>query len=368
MSMLKLVSHSPRLNARLEKARHIMEEKNLDVLIVFKPVNLFYLTGFRGTSGALAVFPDKAALLVDSRYEERAEREAANVEIWGGKNVRTALKDMAVEIKAGRIGFESNGLTYDEYEEMAASFASVTRSELMPVKNAIETVRAIKDAGEIASLTEAAKLADDCMEMLVGEIRPGVTEKELAYLAEYQMRENGAEGESFEIIVASGANSSMPHASSTDKRVERGDLVLIDLGAVKDGYCSDITRTFAVGKARPEQKAMYAAVLEAGGKTLAELKAGTGAAEADDFCRSLLEGSGAPGKFLHSLGHGVGLEIHEFPQLGSGSKDVLAKDMVFTIEPGLYSRGTGGVRIEDMILLDDEPRPLTRFPKGLIEL
>lgn len=345
-----------------------MEERNLDVFLIFKPVNLFYLTGFKGTSGALAVFPDKAALLVDSRYEERAEREAANVEIWGGKNVSAALKDMAVDIKAGRLGFESNGLTYAEYEQMEASFATVTWSELMPVRNAVETIRAVKDESEIASLRQAAGIADECLEMLAGAIKPGVSEKELADMAEFYMRENGAESESFEIIVASGVNSSMPHASSSDKLVEKGDFVLIDLGAVKDGYCSDITRTFVAGKAGATQKQIYSAVLESSRKTQEQLRAGMGAAEADEICRSFLEGSGAPGKFLHSLGHGVGLEIHEFPQLGSGSKDVLDKGMVFTIEPGLYSRGEGGVRIEDMILLDNEPEPLTRFPKGLIEL
>jgi Xaa-Pro aminopeptidase len=367
--MLKLVNHSPRLNARLEKAKALLPESNLNALVIFKPVNLNYLTGFRGSSGALAVFPDKACLVIDARYEERAEREAANVEIWGGKNVRSALKDLLIDAGSARIGFEANGLTFAEYERyVAALTGGNARAELVPVDYAIERLRMIKDSGEVDDIKHAALLADACLSYLAGYIKPGLTEKQIADAAEFKMRADGAEAASFDIIVASGANSAIPHAGSTEKTIERGDLVLIDLGAVVNGYCSDITRSFVLGKPTPAQTAMHAVVLEALSQTKEAVRRGGGAAELDDLCRGLLERSEAPGKFLHSLGHGVGLEIHERPALGTGSVDTLDRGMVFTLEPGLYERGFGGVRLEDMILLEDEPAILTQFPRDLLEL
>ncbi len=369
MTMLKLVNHSPRLNARLEKAKSLLADRGLDAFIIFKPVNIFYLTGFRGSSGALAIFKDKASLVVDARYEERAEREAANVEIWGGKNVRAALKDLLGDSGALKIGFEANGLTYAEfqhYEELLTEGAG--RVELFPLDYAIEDIRIVKDAGEIAEITEAARLADSCLDYLTSYIKPGRTEKEVADAAEFQLRANGAEAASFDIIVASGANSAIPHAGSTDKKIEAGELILVDLGAVVNGYCSDITRSFVIGQATTAQRQMYAAVRDALEQTTAAVTPGGRAAELDDFCRGLLERSDAPGRFLHSLGHGVGLEIHERPHLGAGSTDELVAGLVFTLEPGLYERGFGGVRLEDMISLGDAPELLTHFSRDLIEL
>ena len=369
MTMLKLVNHSPRLSARLEKIKAILADRALDALIIFKPVNLHYLTGFRGTSGALAVFPDKGCLVIDARYEERAEREAANVEIWGGKNVRGALRDLLGDAGTQKIGFEANGLTYAEFEHYTKLLSGLgSRVELVHVDYAVENIRLEKDAGEVADIKRAAELADACLSHLTTVIKPGLTEKAVADAAEFHMREAGAEAASFEIIVAGGANSAIPHAGSTDRPLERGDLVLVDLGAVVNGYCSDITRSFVLGPATPAQTALHATVLEALRQTTAAVRAGGGAAELDDLCRGLLERSGTPGKFLHSLGHGVGLEIHERPHLGTGSTDTLEMGMVFTLEPGLYERGFGGVRLEDMVLLGDTPAVLTRFPHDLLEL
>ena len=367
--MLKLVNHSPRLNARLEKAKSLLADRGLDALLVFKPVNMLYLTGFRGTSGGLVIFPDKACLVVDARYEERAEREAANVEIWGGKNVRTALKDLMADRGALKIGFEANGLTYTEYEQYESMLTGgPKRVELAALDYPIEQLRVIKDAGEIGDITQAARLADNCLKYLAGYIKPGQTEKEIADAAEFKLRADGAEAASFDIIVASGANSAIPHAGSTNKTLERGDLVLIDLGAVVNGYCSDITRSFVLGPPNTMQRAMHAAVRDALEQTTKAVATGGRAAELDDSCRGLLERNDAPGRFLHSLGHGVGLEIHERPHLGAGSIDELAPGMVFTLEPGLYERGVGGVRLEDMISLGDAPELLTHFPLDFLQL
>jgi Xaa-Pro aminopeptidase len=367
--MLRLVSHSPRLNARLEKVKELLKKRSLDVLIIFRPENLFYLTGFRGTTGVLMVFPDKAALLVDSRYEERAEMEASNVEIWGGRSVQTILKDALNEAGPDKAGFEANGLTFADYESIVAGLTGATkRIELVPVRAPIEGFRVIKDSGEIKDLQAAADLADQTIAYLTGRIKAGRKERELAFDAEKFLKKSGAEGESFEIIVASGANSSMPHASSTDKNLAKGDLVLVDLGAVVNGYHSDITRTFVIGRPTPEQTAMHEAVKESHGMVLKELKPGQGAAQVDDICRSFLDNYGGPARLLHGLGHGVGLEIHEKPQIGTGSTEELKDGMVFTIEPGLYARGYGGVRIEDMVVLNGTPRLMTQSPRDLIEL
>lgn len=367
--MLRLVSHSPRLNARLEKLKVLLKKKGIDFLVVFRPENVFYLCGFRGTDGALVVYPDKAVLIVDSRYEERAEVEAANVEILGGKSVPAALRDALFEAAPAKAGFEAGGVTYAEYENLLKNIDNASKKvELVPIHNAVEGLRVIKDEDEVAELDRAAGLADRTIAYIAGEIKPGRTEKDLASLAGGYLRDNGAAGESFEIIVASGPNSSMPHASSTDRVIERGDLVLVDLGALVNGYHSDITRTFVVGQPTPEQAAMHEAVLEASRLVLEALKPGLPAAEADEIGRSSLDNYGGPGRLLHGLGHGIGLEIHERPQLGTGSTDELKDGMVFTIEPGLYARGLGGVRVEDMIILNGAPRLMTQSPRELIEL
>lgn len=367
--MLRLVSHSPRLNARLEKVKDLIKKRSLDVLIIFRPENLFYLTGFSGTDSALMVFPDKAALLVDLRYEERAELEASNVEIWSGRSVPAILKEALNEAGPDRTGFEASGLTYAEYETIVNNTAGAAkRIELVPVHSPIESLRAIKDQGEIDDLQKAADLADKAIEYLAGRIKPGRTERELSYDAFNFLKKSGADSESFEIIVASGANSSMPHAASTDKKLAKGDLVLVDLGAVVGGYHSDITRTFVIGRPTTDQAAMHRAVLEAGQRVLKEIKPGQGAAQVDDICRSFLDNYGGPARLLHGLGHGVGLTIHEKPQIGTGSTDELKDGMVFTIEPGLYARGYGGVRIEDMVVLNGTPHLMTRSPRELIEL
>jgi Xaa-Pro aminopeptidase len=367
--MLRLVSHSPRLNARLDKVKALIKKQGLDLLVIFRPENLFYLSGFKGTDGALVVFPDKAVLIVDSRYEERAETEAANVEILGGKSVPRALKDALLELAPAKAGFEAGGLTYAEYENLLKSLDNGAKNvELIPVHNAVEGLREIKDEEEITELDRAAELADQAITYIANEIKPGRTERQLAKLAGGFLREKGAEEESFETIVTSGPNSSMPHASSTDRVVEKGDLVLVDLGALVNGYHSDISRTFVVGKPTAEQAAMHAAVAQASRMVFDSIKTGLAAAEVDEVCRSYLGNYGGPAKLLHGLGHGVGLEIHERPQLGTGSTDELKDGMVFTIEPGLYARGLGGVRVEDMIVLNGRPRLMTQSPRELIEL
>ena len=366
--MLKLVSHSPRLNARLDKVKAILRESDLNALIILKPENLTYLTGFRGTTGALVVLPDKAVLVVDPRYGEKAEREAANVDILVGRSVLNQIADFLGDVNASRIGFESSGLSYAEYEEYLREFGKgKNRPELIPERGIVETLRVVKDSGEIADLKRAAKLADECLDYLAGTIKPGISERDIATKALCYLRDHGSEGEGFETIIASGENSSMPHASTTERKIRKGDLIIIDLGAVSNGYRSDITRTFVAGKPDSRQKEMHKAIIAALDKVLDVLRPGLSAGEADEICRSCLEKTDT-GQFLHSLGHGVGLEIHERPQLGAGSKEELVKGMVFTVEPGLYARGVGGVRIEDMILLGDAPLVLTASPRDLIEI
>ncbi|MFH1737175.1 MAG: Xaa-Pro peptidase family protein, partial [Actinomycetota bacterium] len=255
--MLKLVSHSPRLNARLDKVKSFLRDRDLDVFIIFKPENLTYLTGFRGTTGALIVLPDKAILVVDPRYGEKAEREAANVDILIGRSILSQIADFFSDMKTGRIGFESSGLTYADYEEYLSELGKgKNRPELIPERGVVETQRAVKDNGEVADLRQAAILADDCLDYLAGTIKPGLSERDIATKALCFLRDHGSAGESFETIVASGENSSMPHASLTDRAIRKGDLIIIDLGAVSNGYRSDITRPFVAGKPDSRQKEM----------------------------------------------------------------------------------------------------------------
>lgn len=366
--MLKLVSHSPRLNNRLDKVKSFLRDRDLDALIILKPENLTYLTGFRGTTGALVLLPDKAVLVVDPRYGEKAEKEAANVDIIVGRSVLSQVADFFSNKKTGIMGFESSGLTYAEYEEYRQKLTNgKNQPELIPERGIVEALRAVKDSVEITDLKRAAKLADDCLDYLAGTIKPGMSERYIATKAICYLGDHGSEGESFETIVASGENSSMPHVSTTERIIKSGDLIIIDLGAVLNGYHSDITRTFVAGKPDSRQKEMHKAVVTALEKVLNIIHPGLSAGEADEVCRSLLEKTDT-GQFLHSLGHGVGLEIHEIPQLGAGSKEELKKGMVFTVEPGLYARGVGGVRIEDMILLDNAPLVLTAYSRDLIEI
>lgn len=355
--------------ARLE---HLLETiRSGEALVVSKPVNVRWLSGFTGSNGALLLSSDGAVtLFTDGRYAEQAELEtaAAGVEI-NAVISRTNDADIAarlVELGVGACGIESHHLTLDRSNGFVAAAPGVSFTSAGPI---VDQMRQRKDPGEIARLRQAATIADNALARHEAEISTGgMTERAFARSLENAMFELGADGLSFDTIVASGPNSTRPHATPTGRVLEPGDLVVIDFGAAVDGYGSDMTRTLSVG-ARPtdDQEALYAAVAESQSAGVAAVRAGVEQVEIDAACRGVLQRHGLAEAFIHGTGHGLGLEIHEQPILSARSVGILAADLVVTVEPGAYVAERGGVRVEDSVVVTyDGCDPITHFPKGLV--
>jgi Xaa-Pro aminopeptidase len=312
----------------------------VDALLITKLVNVRYLTGFTGSNAALLVTPDFAVLATDGRYGTQAREESPDVDLVVDRELHAALVRRAEETHARRVGFED------------------------------EAVRAIKDDGEISLLARACRIADDAFAaVLAEEMRPGCTEREIAFALERHMRTRGADAASFDTIVASGPNSAKPHHQPTDRAVESGDFVKCDFGALVDGYHSDMTRTVVVGKAADWQREVYAVVAAAQAAGRNATTPDAACRDVDAAARAVVDGSDFAGCFVHPLGHGVGLEIHERPLLAATATDKLADHMPVTIEPGVYLPDRGGVRIEDTVVVrPDGPDVLTATTKELLEI
>jgi Xaa-Pro aminopeptidase len=352
--------------ARLERIYEEMGRRNLSRWIVSNRFNVRYLSGFTGDTGWLVVEPDSAVLITDFRFEEQAGQEVhAGVRIVIDKrDVLTAACDALAKVE-GRIGFESEALAYAAFEKLAGA----VQAELVPVEGLAESLRKIKDSAEIASLARAVEVGDTVFEEIVKEIRTGMTEVDLAARIDFLLRRRSTDVPPFKTIVASGERSSLPHATPTDRVIGKGDLVKMDFGASLDGYCSDLTRTVVMGKASERQREIHQVVLDAQLKAEAGIRAGVKGSEADGLARQHIESRGFGDKFGHSLGHGVGLEVHEEPRLSQKNETPLESGMVTTVEPGIYIPGWGGVRIEDMVVVEDGGcRVLTSATKRLIEL
>jgi Xaa-Pro aminopeptidase len=350
---------------RLRKLRKSIAENELDALLLSQPENLRYLSGFTG-SGWLLISKQKAILAVDFLYEEQAKIESPGFEIIQIKQeLHNWLPCLLSDMGWHKLGFEANLISYDSHNRLSA--AITTRQinlELVPATGIVEQLRSIKEPEELVSITRAAELADAAFEQAKRMIRPGVTEKEIAWEIETILRQKGSEGVPFEIIVASGPNAALPHARPTEKAIRSGEPVLIDMGARIDGYCSDLSRTVFPGAADTVFQAIYDIVLKAQTAAVEGVKSGIDASQADRLARTVIEQAGYGHAFGHGLGHGVGLAVHEFPRLGLSSSDPLADGMVFTMEPGIYLAGQGGVRIEDMAVLENgRPRVLSKAAK-----
>lgn len=350
---------------RLERFRRMLAEEGLDGLVVSQPDNLRYLSGFAG-SGWLLISERDAVLATDFRYTEQAKQESPSFEITQiRQELHNWLPNLALDLGWRRLGFEANHTSYDTYQKLGEAVrAKQVNLELVPTTGIVEQLRAVKEPQELVFITKAVQLADAALEEAKRIVQPGVTEKEVAWEIEQNLRQRGSQGVPFEIIVASGPNSALPHARPTDKAIRDGEPVLIDMGARINGYCSDLSRTLFLGGANATFQKVYGIVQEAQTAAIDEVRSEMAASQADQLARSVIEQAGYGDAFGHGLGHGVGLAVHEFPRLGLSSSESLADGMVFTIEPGIYLAGQGGVRIEDMVVMENgKARVLTKATK-----
>lgn len=350
---------------RLRRLRKLIAEKGLDALLVSQPENLRYLSDFTG-SGWLLLSGRNAILAVDFLYVEQAKAESPHFEIIQIKqDLHDWLPSLVSDLGWHRLGFEANLVSYDGYRKLGEAIqARQINLELVPTTGTVERLRSIKEPAELIFITKAVELADVAFEQAKAVIRPGLTEKEAAWEIEKNLRQKGSQGVPFEIIVASGPNSALPHARPTDRAIRSGEPVLIDMGARINGYCSDLSRTLFSGAVNKTFQDIYSIVLRAQARAIAGIKPEMTASGADQLARSVIGQAGYGDAFGHGLGHGVGLAVHEFPRLGLSSPDLLADGMVFTVEPGIYLAGQGGVRIEDMVVLENgRARVLTKATK-----
>ena len=351
------------------RIKHLQEDLDVDALYVSNLTNVRYLCGFTGSSGSLLVAPHAAWFLTDGRYRIQAAGEVvgAEVEVYGLPDQQGAtLSRIAGELRARQVGFESDHVSVASAERLKGSFPGC---ELVGTTELVEALRRVKEPEELDRIREAARLADEGFSYILGQVRPGVSERELAILLESHMRFEGAEAVSFPSIVAAAERSALPHAHPSNREVEAGRFLLFDLGCVVDGYCSDITRTVVIGRADDRHREVYDLVAAAQQAGLDALAPGRTGAEVDKAARDVIAAAGHGEEFGHSLGHGVGLDIHETPVLRSTSADILEAGHVVTVEPGVYIAGWGGVRIEDLTVVTEAGHEtLSRSPKELIVL
>lgn len=352
-----------------ERVTSILKEKKLDAALICDPYNIRYLSGFSGGTGYLYISKEKQALLTDSRYTTAAMQETSGfkiVEAAQSEGYYKAVYAMLLEENAKSIGFESERITYSEYLKWSKYLKGV---DFVGLPDEFTALRRIKADWEIDRLRRAEAIGDKAFKRILDIIKPGMTEISVAAHIEFFMKEEGAEGLSFETIAASGKNSSMPHAIPTEKRIENGDFLTLDFGCIYRGYCSDMTRTVVVGKADKRQREIYEVVRQAQQAALDFIKEGYKGREIDKVARDVINKAGYGKYFGHGLGHGVGLYIHEEPRLSLSGEDIIKAGMVETVEPGIYIPDFGGVRIEDMVVVTKEGIiNLTGSPKELIEI
>ncbi|MFY0518003.1 M24 family metallopeptidase [Lysinibacillus sp. UGB7] len=351
---------------KLQKLRKALQEHSIEGILITNEYNRRYMTGFTGTAGVAIVSQNDAVFITDFRYTEQAAAQIKDFRIV--KHEATILEEIATQVKAMGIkllGFEKDAVSYGTYE----LYKNVIQTDLVPVSGLIEKIRLIKTEQEINIIKVACEIADHAFTHIIDFIKPGKTELEVSNELEFFMRKQGATQSSFDTIVASGLRSALPHGVATDKVIEKGDFVTLDYGALYNGYISDMTRTVAVGEPSAKLVDMYNAVLASQLLALEKVGPGLTGIQADAIARDYLTEKGYGEAFGHSLGHGIGLEVHEGPGLSMRSETVLEPGMAVTIEPGVYLPGIGGLRIEDDILITETGNELlTHSSKELIIL
>lgn len=347
----------------------ILKNMGADAVLVTDEYNIRYLSGFTGGEAVLYISQKERVLITDSRYTQAAEQESSFKVIEWNSSKRTAdiIADLISGDGAKRLAYEDESMLCARFNAFYKAFDRI--EEWIPVKNTLNDLRRIKTPEEIGYMRRAESICDEAFSKLLDIIKPGMTELDVAAELEYLMRKSGGQKTSFDTIAASGANSSMPHAVPSVKKLENGDFLTLDFGCRYNGYCSDMTRTIVIGRADEEQKKIYDIVLRANLEAEKIIHAGVRCCDVDKAARDIITENGYGPYFGHGLGHGVGLFIHESPRLSPNDATVLCSSMVETVEPGIYIPGFGGVRIEDMVVITDNGyENLSHSPKELIEI
>jgi len=339
--------------SRIKALRQNLILNGLDAILTGHAPNRRYISGFTGSDGWIIVTAERALLMVDFRYVEQARLEAPQFEACYIKNDITEwLPAYILELGIERIGIEAEYMPVAQYQLINGTLREkVSSVEIVQTKNIIESLRLYKDSTELQYITKACEIADMAINYTASHLKAGITERQFAWELESFIRQNGSENMPFEIILASGPNAALPHASPEDRIIAEGEPVVIDIGARYHGYCSDLTRTFIISKEENNFNKIYNIILSAHEAGLELIKPDMKASAADGLVRSMITHAGYGENFGHGLGHGVGIEVHELPRLGIKGDDILHEGMVFTIEPGIYISGWGGVRIEDTVTI-----------------
>lgn len=359
--------------SRIRRLRKSIKKEHIDTFMVLVQENRRYLSGFTGedtqfdeSAGALFITGEQQVLATDFRYDTQARSETPLFEVFRHREgLAKALPEILKSLGTERLGFESIRMSVMERRRIEDHLKKAKmKVELVATAGLVEQSRMVKSAAETAAIRKALHLAENAFERITPLLKPGISEKEAAWALEKEMRESGAEGVSFPVIAAFGENSALPHAIPGGRRLKAGEPVLFDWGARLDGYCSDISRSFCIGKPDALFKKIFRAVRDAQQRAIEAIHADTGTREVDGVARSLIRRRGFKGRFGHGLGHGVGLAIHEAPRLGPSAKDTLiAPGMVFTVEPGIYIPEWGGIRLENMVVIKkDGAEVLNRLP------
>ncbi len=331
------------MTLKINKIQNQLQNYEIDGLLITKKENRQYATGFTGSAGVVLVSADTAVFITDFRYVDQAKSQIKDAEIIMHKgNLEEAVANQVSKLNIQKLGIEDNHMTLQQFKKLQ----QYMQSEMVPVCEIIENIRLIKDTPEIETMKIAANIADEAFHHIITFLKPGISENDVRDELEFFMRKKGATSSSFQIIVASGVRSSLPHGVASNKIIERGDIVTLDFGALYDGYCSDITRTVAIGEPSEEFKKIYNVVREALKRGTEAIKPGETAKSIDDITREYITKHGYGQYFGHSTGHGLGLEIHEPLRLSQESKATLEEGMVVTVEPGIYIPNWGGVELK----------------------
>jgi Xaa-Pro aminopeptidase len=354
------------VNSRIQKLRQKLAEKDIDAILISQPENRYYLSGFDGSAGLLLITAQKAILATDFRYLEQTGIQAPHYEVF---RIANKITDWFPNLVAGlnikRLGFEAEDVSFTMHHQLR----DILNKNKIPIKLApagrlAESLRTVKEPEEIELIKKAIELADVAYEHIESIIQAGMTEKQVAWEIEKFLRENGSQALPFEIIVASGSNSALPHARPSEYVINSGEPIVIDMGAKINGYTSDLSRTIYLGTPDDTFRKVYNTVLDAQLAAMSIINEGITGHQADSSARTIIEQAGYGENFGHALGHGIGLAPHESPRLGPDSTELLTAGMVFTVEPGIYLPGWGGVRIEDTVMIENgKAKPISKARK-----